>query len=402
MKRIISGAIALTLLASLGLAGAGCASIAQAKTGTIEMRVTDAPPEYGNIKEIHIEVLETEEEGVAVHKASDDGDGGWINIPINDDNNPFELLELKEVGVDALLGWATVPIGRYTQIRMTIKEVTVIFEGDTELDDDDVSKVAKLPSGKLKFVRPFDVVEGGTTIILLDFIADKSVNITGKGDVIFKPVIKLLVSGDIEPIELETTGDATAEWSNERSHSGEYSVHLETTGTEGTGDEARIVFPLPEGTTLGDIESISWWEYLVQGYPPHIDISLDTNDDGEVDDKLVFEYAYNTEDHYADAPMPYGALTIDWYKTFSDDDEGPTRVDDTANGWLASGPPGPPGDPNFIYHTLEEWKEGVDVNGDTSIDISGATLVLALEIEVDNWVVQSEAYVDDIMVSYTE
>ncbi len=402
MKRIISGVIALTLLVILGLAGASCESIVQAKTGTIEIRVTDAPPEYGNIKEIWVEVLETEEEGVAVHKASDDGDGDWKNIPITEDNNPFELLALKEQGIGALLGWATVPTGKYTQIRMTIKEVTVIFEGATEAEEDDETKVAKLPSGKLKFVRPFDVIDGGTTIILLDFIAGESLNITRKGDVIFKPVIKLLVSGDVEPIELETTGDATAEWSNERSHSGKHSVHLETTGTEGTGDEARIVFPLPEGTTLGDIESISWWEYLVQGYPPHVDISLDIDDDGEVDDRLVFEYAYNTEDHYADAPMPYGALTGDWYKTFSDDDEGPALVDDTANGWLASGPPGPPGDENFIYYTLEEWKDGVDINGDTSIDISSATLVLALEIEVDNWVVQSEAYVDDIVVNYVD
>jgi len=247
------------------------------------------------------------------------------------------------------------------------------------------------------------VVDGGTTIILLDFIADKSLTVTGQGKVIFKPVVKLAVSGDVMPgddeaIELEYDEDAAiAEWSDEQAHTGKYSIHLETTGAEGNGDEARIVYRLPEGTTLGDINSISWWEYLVKGYPPHVDIWLDTDSDGEVDDMLVFEYAYNTEDHYADAPMPYGALMEDWYQTFSDDGEGPDQVGDSANGWLASGPPGPPGDPSFIYGTLAEWKAGT---AHASIDSS--TLVLAIEIEVDNWVVQSEAYVDDIVVDYAE
>jgi hypothetical protein len=390
----------------------------QQSTGTLEVRVTDAPPEHGQIKEIWVEV--DAEEGILVHKAAaeqeqeqEQQDGGeWLLIPIAEDNNPFELLALKDAGVDELLGWSEVDAGKYTQIRMAIKEVIVIFEGETEADDDDIEETAKLPSGKLKFIHPFNVVDGGTTILLFDFIADKSVNVTGNGKVIFKPVIKLVVSGDIGPggdadLELATKGAASAEWSQEETHSGKYSVHLETTGDEGDGDEARIIYHLPEGTTLGDIDSISWWEYLLNGYPPHVDIMLDFDDPGEdgageVDDSLVFEYAYNTEDHYADAPMPYGALTGDWYKTFSDDGEGPAQVDDDASGWLASGPPGAPGDSDFIYYTLEEWKDGVDVDGDTSVDIDSTTLVLALEIEVDNWVVQSEAYVDDIVVDYTE
>ena len=88
MKRIISGVIALTLLASLGLAGAGCASIAQAKNGTIEIRVTDKPLSYGDIEEIWVTVDTSEGEGVVVHKAAteEDGKGGWRNIPITGDN----------------------------------------------------------------------------------------------------------------------------------------------------------------------------------------------------------------------------------------------------------------------------------------------------------------------------
>lgn len=43
------------------------------------------------------------------------------------------------------------------------------------------------------FVRPFDVEEGETTVLLLDFDADKSVVVTGSGKVIVKPVVKLTV-----------------------------------------------------------------------------------------------------------------------------------------------------------------------------------------------------------------
>lgn len=190
-----------------------------------------------------------------------------------------------------------------------------------------------------------------------------------------------------------------AEWSDVQVHEGSSSVHLETTGTEGTGDEARILidfstWPEEELVTLGDIESISWYEYLVAGYPPHLDISLDFDGDGVRDDILVFEYAYNEESHYGEPWPTYGAVTGGWYQTFSDDGNGPAVIDDSANAWLGSGPPGPLGDPSFIYGTLGEWKAGTV---DPSVDAD--TIVLALEIEVDNWIVQTEAYVDDIAIN---
>ena len=158
--------------------------IVEAKTGIIEVRVTDAPPEYG-ITEIWVTVLDSEEEGVAVHKAGDDGDGVWITIPITEPN-PFELLSLQKEDLDTLLATEEVTAGKYTQIRMTIEKVEVKI-GDGDLQP------AVLPSGKLKFVRPFEVFDGQTTIILLDFDADKSVTVTGGGKVIVKPVVKLSI-----------------------------------------------------------------------------------------------------------------------------------------------------------------------------------------------------------------
>ncbi|MFC1892990.1 DUF4382 domain-containing protein, partial [Chloroflexota bacterium] len=308
--------------------------------GTIEVRVTDAPPEYGNIKKIWVEVLDSEEEGIAVHKAATDeqGEGEWITIPITGEN-PFDLLLLDKENMEALLGDAKVVAGKYTQIRMTVEEVTVIFEGDTEEAKDDIEKIAKLPSGKLKFIQPFEVIADGTTIILIDFLADKSLTITGKGDVVFKPVIKLTVSGKGKPIELEATldsdGEAEAELSTEQKRTGKDSVHLQTTGTVESGDEARIVIPLPEGTTLGEIESISWWTYLEQGYIPHVDLELDLDaDSNSENDRLVAEAAHQNDNDTTTWDTDYRGEDVGWIQTF----DGASGIYTSWANWLTGGP----------------------------------------------------------------
>ncbi|MCW4049124.1 MAG: right-handed parallel beta-helix repeat-containing protein [Candidatus Bathyarchaeota archaeon] len=212
--------------------------------------------------------------------------------------------------------------------------------------------------------------------------------------------IETLITG----FELESSENALTEWSTTQAKSGYYSVHLQTTGTPSSGDEARIVIPV-SGMTLGDLDTISWWEYLVTGYPPHVDVILDLDGDGvygELDDALVFEYAHNTLDHYAEAPMPYGALTGAWYETFSDDGQGPTEINDASMAWATKGAPGaPPVSDNFFFHSLADWKTGVTY---TATDQSEKTInsdskILRLEIEIDNWVVQSEAYVDLVYVN---
>jgi len=409
MKRIISGVIALTLLASLGLTGASCVPIVQANTGTIEVRVTDAPPGY-EITSIVVTV--SGEEGVRARRAVDDGEDEWETIAILPSNNPFDLT-LLEGGLQQVLAMAPVPVGKYTQILMDIETVEVTYKKDGELQP---TVEAMLPSGELKFVRPFNVVEGEITTLLLDFIADKSVAITGatqseQAKVIFKPVVKLSIEqgGKGKPnklgYSLDTTGNATAELYTAEEvyiHSGEESIHLLTSGDVEDGDEARIVvIPLPQGTTLGAIDSISWWEYNVAGYPPHVDMFLDVNKNGTYDgypddDVLVFEYAYNATSHYGEGGPTYGAETGAWYQTFSDDGNGPAQVDGTASAWPGSGPPGPPG--SIELNTLAAWKASVTYTTDATKTVDLTTPVLWLEIEVDNWIAQTEAYVDDIVI----
>ena len=97
----------------------------------------------------------------------------------------------------ALLAEGGVPTGNYTQIRVTVDRVDVTYQENTESENITVETVeAEIPSDKLKFVRPFRVIDGGTTTIVLDFDLDKSVVFTGarkdgEVKVIVKPVVKL-------------------------------------------------------------------------------------------------------------------------------------------------------------------------------------------------------------------
>ncbi len=203
-------------------------------------------------------------------------------------------------------------------------------------------------------------------------------------------------------VTLETKrGGETAEFVLNNANSGALSVHLDTNGVA-TGGEGRIVIQSPLGMTLSQIDSVSWFEFNVAGYPPHLDIILDIDGDSVADDALVFEYAYNDMSHYTgEAPMPFGALTGAWYQVFGDDGNGPVAIDDSAGAWLTSQASGPPGGANFYFGTLADWKAG---NVDTTAvgySINGDTTVLRLEIEIDNWVVECESYIDDVALNGT-
>jgi hypothetical protein len=160
-------------------------------TGILEIRVTDAPPKH-EVSAINVTIAD-----IQVHRAGDDEDGEWIPVEITG-TNPFDLVELKESGLEELLASEEITAGKYTQIRMTVDKVEVGLDGNDPEE-------AKLPSGELKFVRPFDVVEGQPTVLLLDFDADKSVTFAGEGKVIVKPVVRLAITPPAPVLSLEIT-----------------------------------------------------------------------------------------------------------------------------------------------------------------------------------------------------
>ena len=193
MKRIISIIVILALLGSLGLVGAGCTKVVESKAGTLEIWVTDAPPEY-DIESINVTISQ-----IDIHRAGDGEEGEWLSIEITGDN-PFDLLHLQASELEELLAEAEVGVGKYTQVRLTFGTVDITMGDGSEPPE------FVLPSGELKFVHPFEIFEGETTILLLDFDADKSIVETGDDKIIFKPVVKLIIEqGGAEPATTTVT-----------------------------------------------------------------------------------------------------------------------------------------------------------------------------------------------------
>lgn len=193
------------------------------------------------------------------------------------------------------------------------------------------------------------------------------------------------------PYTIEYFDGASATLSTTEAHSALHSVYIDTGVTPGA--RGRIRFAMPEGTTLDDIDTISWEYFLVAGYPPHVDLYLDTDGEGGYDDCLTFEYANNDLTlHGSEDPPTYGALTGNWYTTFSDDGEGPAVVNDAAIAWSNSAPP----PSNLFLHSLAEWKEGIQ-SGEHYIDAS--TSVIYIQVEMDAWILQCQAYIDDIEIN---
>lgn len=172
--------------------------------------------------------------------------------------------------------------------------------------------------------------------------------------------------------------------------------YLQATGPVPGDSTGTIVINFPAGvTTLGDITTISWWTFLVNGYIPHVDIGLDTNADGIADDWLVCEGAH------INANSVTGWTPYQWFQTF----DGSAL---TYTGW--SGIPGAPADDNSVNAGTAVWLDSLGTGGAGSLNtlgayqaglngISAATPIVNMEIEVDNWVLPSQAYVNGVMVN---
>jgi hypothetical protein len=180
----------------------------EASTGTLTVLITDAP----NYEVVNVVVHFLK---VEVHRSADgeEGEGEWVEIPLADpDGQTFDnslQMTLSPTMGNVTLAQGQVEAGNhYTQIRVYMddgegKGVTVTYIPDPEdLDENDDPKTetveAKLPSGTLKFVSPFEVLEDADTQLLLDFDLQQSVVFTGATQsedvkVIVKPVVKLSI-----------------------------------------------------------------------------------------------------------------------------------------------------------------------------------------------------------------
>lgn len=167
-----AGIAAVLLLGVIGYAL--MTTLAPANAGILEVRATDAPPQ--GVSEILVSV-----DDIQVHKAGAGEGSGWVTII--EEPRTFDLIKIS--GIEEVLGSKEIEAADYTQIRMDVLWVEVTIDGE--------KKIATIPSGTLRIVKPFSVEKGEKTILTLDFDADQSVKVTGTGEVRFRPVVKVLV-----------------------------------------------------------------------------------------------------------------------------------------------------------------------------------------------------------------
>ena len=143
-------------------------------TGTLEVRVTDQPAD--DPTEIVLTI-----ENVEVHRSGGDDESGWQMVAAG----PFEFDLLKLDGIEEILGEAELEVGRYQQIRLdVVKGRVTILSGNRPIG---------VPRDKLRIVGGFEVVEGETTIVTLDFDAQRSIVFIPMRGPTLRPVVKLLV-----------------------------------------------------------------------------------------------------------------------------------------------------------------------------------------------------------------
>jgi uncharacterized protein DUF4382 len=146
-------------------------STSPATTGTLVVRLTDAPVTYD---EINITFSE-----IAVSM-----NGGWVSLPLAT-SETINLLEWNN-GNSIVIGQADISPGKVTQIRLLIEDATIVVDGTTH--------PLEIPSGMqsgLKLNAKFDIVVGITYELVLDFNAEKSVVETGNGKYKLQPVIRV-------------------------------------------------------------------------------------------------------------------------------------------------------------------------------------------------------------------
>jgi len=183
-------------------------SIAPGK-GRLKIFLTDAPGDY---LEVNITISKIE-----AHIAGDDegAEGYWTVLkewpsgkePI------FDLIKLQDVS--ELLVDGTFDAGKYTQLRLFVSESTVsveieVAEEENDKEIDIVNEVpfeifnVEIPSidqTGIKLIHPFEIIEGKTTELTIDFDAERSVIKTGNGSYKLKPVIKIVTVSTGEEVE---------------------------------------------------------------------------------------------------------------------------------------------------------------------------------------------------------
>jgi len=111
-------------------------------------------------------------------------EAGWYTIV--EESQTYDLIALQDV--NDIIGIEELNAGKYTQIRLTVEKANITINNDGDMVVHDL----KIPSNKVKLVKPFWIYEDETTTLTLDFDVYESVHKTGKDKYIMRPTIKVI------------------------------------------------------------------------------------------------------------------------------------------------------------------------------------------------------------------
>jgi len=167
-------------------------SIAPGK-GRLEIYLTDSSGKYKandseNYSAVYITISKME-----AHIAGEDEatEGEWILLRewAEGEEPVFDLTILQDVS--DLLVEGSFAAGKYTQLRIFVTKVSVLLE---EGIDGEPVEIPSVYQTGIKLIHPFEIIDGITTELTLDFDAEKSIIKTGNGSYKLMPVIKVVTS----------------------------------------------------------------------------------------------------------------------------------------------------------------------------------------------------------------
>ncbi len=150
-----------------------------ASMGFLQLIIRDAP--VNNAEKVLITI-----DKIRVHQACETEDTCFFTVWENATGTEFDLLLMKDT---PLIFNTTLPAGKYNQIRMSVLSGSLFLIDDPELHPLDV------PSDEIKVHYQFEVPEGGTAQITLDFNAEQSLHIVKKGKkdaYLLRPVVNVV------------------------------------------------------------------------------------------------------------------------------------------------------------------------------------------------------------------
>ncbi len=194
MRPLLALVAAVALLALVGCS-ARPTSTTTATTGTVRIRMTDAPGPYDAVNLVVNQV--------AIHRESADSLSGWEIL--SDRAATYDLMKLRN-GLFTTLAEGLAPAGHYTQVRLKLGPGSNVVVGG-------VTYPLTVPSGLqsgYKLVGEFDVPASGLLELALDFDAARSIHRTGNGRYMLAPTCRVLPMTDVGGIAGTLVPDSTA------------------------------------------------------------------------------------------------------------------------------------------------------------------------------------------------